>query len=279
MSLPPQPPQFTLPHALLQPYISAFMFMQLDATSGNFSVDMFPVGYSVLSYAMDDIPPDFLGKPGPAPRFIIAGQGTKYHKQAIPKGIYRYVYVVFKPFGAYRLLNFKQNTIVDGYASIPDIFGDKVNGLCYALEASKNSPDEIIKLLEGWLLQQLLQNPTPVKMDEVIKACQLIEESNGSKTMIDLCQETGMSKSSIERHFLEKVGVSPKMYSRIIRFNSAYQTIQSGKYQNWQDVVYQYNFYDQAHFIKDFKSFFNRTPAEVYYNSLNSADLLKKEKA
>jgi AraC-like DNA-binding protein len=64
-----------------------------------------------------------------------------------------------------------------------------------------------------------------------------------------------MSKTSLERHFLEKIGLTPKMYSRIIRFNKVYQTLQSGDYDKWQDVVYQYNFYDQAHFIKDFKTF------------------------
>ncbi len=272
MSLPAQI-QYFQPQASLAPYVSVCFFTDMEVGEAGSEMNMFPVGYSVLSFAMDDLVQDFLHADKTLPRFNITGQLTRYYKLTIKPGKYRFLSVILKPYGAYHLLNFSQDTIADGFANINQVLGSQEN-LCEALQQNCDQPQEAMNLLQDWLLQRLQVNQQNSRLDAVIMACNEIDAGNGIRSIKQICEVTGMSKSSIERHFLEKIGLTPKMYSRIIRFNKVYQTLQTGDYEKWQDVVYQYNFYDQAHFIKDFKNFFNYTPSEVHKNRVNSAELL-----
>ena len=59
------------------------------------------------------------------------------------------------------------------------------------------------------------------------------------------------------------VGISPKLYQRIMRFNMALQYIRRNKCCcNWSEVASRFGYYDQTHFIKEFKLFYGKTPAE-----------------
>ncbi len=84
------------------------------------------------------------------------------------------------------------------------------------------------------------------------------------------------SEWTIERHsFYEKIGVGPKKYSCIIRFNRALQqAVQSGSFQSWNDVVYSHQYFDQAHFIKEFRAFSGYTPAEMHSRFINMRDFV-----
>ena len=102
-------------------------------------------------------------------------------------------------------------------------------------------------------------------------ACDMIEESNGSMPVTEVCEALYVSKTKLERTFLRAVGTSPKRYSRIVRFNHAYQLITSGTYRDWQEVVVRYAYFDQAHFIKEFKLFCGYTPAQLHQSVVNIA--------
>ncbi len=74
------------------------------------------------------------------------------------------------------------------------------------------------------------------------------------------------SPRHFRRLFTDRLGVSPKMYSRIKRFNYI-SYLSTNEFQNWQDIVYKGGFYDQAHFIRDFCHFSGKNPTEyVNYN-------------
>ncbi|WP_162276939.1 helix-turn-helix domain-containing protein [Mucilaginibacter pedocola] len=140
--------------------------------------------------------------------------------------------------------------------------------------AHKNEPEKAMTLLQEWFVGRLSTKVNSEKLQLVQQACERIDEGSGVKTIKEVYTGMGISKSTLERHFLEVVGITPKMYSRIVRFNKVYNILQHGQYNTWQEVIYNFNFYDQAHFIKDFKKFFNRTPSEVHKSRVNSNELL-----
>ena len=60
--------------------------------------------------------------------------------------------------------------------------------------------------------------------------------------------------------FKEHVGVTPKVFLKIIRFQKALQEIETHKTVNWTSIAFESGYYDQAHFINDFKEFSGFTP-------------------
>ncbi len=62
--------------------------------------------------------------------------------------------------------------------------------------------------------------------------------------------------------FKENVGLTPKGFLKIIRFQKAIQEIEACKKINWSGIAYETGYYDQAHFINDFKNFSGFTPQQ-----------------
>ena len=73
-----------------------------------------------------------------------------------------------------------------------------------------------------------------------------------------------MSVRNFERKCKERLGMPAKMYARIARFHKAYKILESRPIISWTDMTYEVGYYDQTHFIKDFKEFARLTPSLVY---------------
>lgn len=105
-----------------------------------------------------------------------------------------------------------------------------------------------------------------------IKPClDLIFKSNGMATVTEMAGEANIGERQVERLFKKYIGLSPKYYARIIRFNYIFQLIKS-KTSSWTEVVYQSGYYDQSHFIRDFKAFTGEDPSSYYFEEKNMAN-------
>jgi AraC-like DNA-binding protein len=75
----------------------------------------------------------------------------------------------------------------------------------------------------------------------------------------------GYSQKHFIGMFKQQVGVTPKAYLKIMRFQKAINEIEQRKQVNWADISQDCGFYDQAHFINDFKFFSGFTPEEYVH--------------
>lgn len=90
-----------------------------------------------------------------------------------------------------------------------------------------------------------------------------IYSSKGNVNINQLAVETGYSTRYLRKQFEECVGISPKLFSQIVRFqHSLYMLIKRNNYTIW-DVVNENGYYDQAHLINEFKKFGYLTPGKV----------------
>ncbi len=103
-----------------------------------------------------------------------------------------------------------------------------------------------------------------------------ISQSHGILSISELCKDIDISERQLERQFSRYVGLSPKFYARIVRFNYIFELMQN-KDSTWSDLVYQSGFYDQSHFIKNFKEFTGEDPTAYGFDESNMANFhLKK---
>lgn len=77
-----------------------------------------------------------------------------------------------------------------------------------------------------------------------------------------LSEKVGYSQKHLIKIFKEHVGVTPKEFLKIIRFQKAIQEIEDNSTANWTSVAFECGYYDQAHFINDFKEFSGFTPSQ-----------------
>jgi transcriptional regulator GlxA family with amidase domain len=88
----------------------------------------------------------------------------------------------------------------------------------------------------------------------------------------DLASHLDLSARQIERVFRDEVGISPKLFLRIVRFQEVLGAIRGGAGETgWAEVAAAHGFYDQAHFIRDFKTFAGRPPGSWHVGDASLA--------
>lgn len=112
-----------------------------------------------------------------------------------------------------------------------------------------------IKIVEQFLISHL----NDIQTDKLIlEAIQLIYQSNGTIRIKELNKRLFISQSPFEKRFRKLVGTTPKKFASIVRFNKILNNLNENK--SLTEISYENNFFDQAHFIKEFKHFTGETP-------------------
>lgn len=113
-----------------------------------------------------------------------------------------------------------------------------------------------IDIIEHFLLSQLKD----IQDDKlIIEAVRFICQSKGTIKIKELIEKLFISQSPFEKRFRKLVGTTPKKFASIVRLNSVLDNLNNIK--SLTQLCYENNFFDQAHFIKDFKRFTGDTPA------------------
>ena len=93
-----------------------------------------------------------------------------------------------------------------------------------------------------------------------------ILERKGILRVNEMYSEFGISKVGLRNNFINKIGLTPKKVSQIWRLNYFLYLQQNTSCQNLTQLGLDAGFYDQAHFIKEFKSFFHCSPLHFFKN-------------
>lgn len=141
--------------------------------------------------------------------------------------------------------------------SLDDIF-DK-NKVREAEEklSSATTDTQRIQIIEQFFFSHLkdIQNDRLI-----VEAVKLIYQSKGAIKIKELNEKLFISQSPFEKRFRKLVGTSPKKFASIVRFNTVLNDLNGPK--SLTDICYGNNFFDQAHFIKDFKQYTGDTPEQ-----------------
>lgn len=161
------------------------------------------------------------------------------------------------PKGLYRFFNLSMHEMTNQLFTFEDLFGTWGAQLEDKLANSENIQEKIV-LIQNTLIKLLNKNCKNYSLlDYTIDA---INKSQGMISINELEKKTGYSRRYIDILFKEHIGMSPKLLSSIIRFQRFYQPWVQKELQTFiKDNLYTY-YYDQSHFIKEFKRFTGFTP-------------------
>jgi len=135
--------------------------------------------------------------------------------------------------------------------------------------------------LTGHLVTLKTREPKVMPDAVIAHAVGLIERSAGRVRMDRVAGEVNLSLRHFDRRFLAAVGLQPKAFARIVRFQAALAAYQSGDFPRWVDLALACGFYDQAHLANEFRQFAGISPTEFFRDpsalALLMADFSKTE--
>ena len=91
-----------------------------------------------------------------------------------------------------------------------------------------------------------------------------IKEKNGCLSVEEIRDIVGYSHRRFSELFKVLVGITPKQYARICRFQHTLGSIWGGNVPDWSSIAIDSGYFDQPHFIHEFKSFSGLSPTEYY---------------
>jgi AraC-like DNA-binding protein len=121
-----------------------------------------------------------------------------------------------------------------------------------------------VKIVSDFLEQKLLKNLSPA--EPLVNAIRHILHSKGNVRVNEISSDYCLSTRQFERKFKELAGLSPKLYTRIIRFQAASSEYRN-KNKSLTSIAYDCGYYDQSHFIHDFKEFSGLHPRQYFSGS------------
>lgn len=143
---------------------------------------------------------------------------------------------------------------------LDDIWGADSHTLFSHLYHEPNNLKRV-KLVESFLLKR--QRKTTNEL--VLECINYIKSNNGVCSLENISKQSSYSPSYLRKKFHEKLGLSPKQFQRIIRVNALVDYYQKTKKVSLTDLSYRFSYYDQSHFIKEFKDITGKTPS-LYFD-------------
>ncbi|MGL5891903.1 MAG: helix-turn-helix domain-containing protein [Bacteroidia bacterium] len=126
----------------------------------------------------------------------------------------------------------------------------------------KNTPERI-GMIENYLFERL--NQAKISLSVSVDIVDFIQTQHSSVRVKDICKMFHMSERTLERKFTEDVGITPKQFIQVLRFNRAIR-LASSKNASWAQIAGELGYTDQAHFIHSFRQFSGETPASYLHN-------------
>lgn len=242
------------PGEALRPYIRYYWTFE---TSEDMSVLTFPIGCPQLIFHRCSrfYIPELEAEQA---RFSISGQ-VNFPARIQSSGDVETIVVVFYTHAIGTMFNIPvssfYNQEIDGYS-----LGDKSLNILANDVLNADDAAEAIKMIEKWLLSRLEESAI-YNFNRVGASLQQLFHDN-TISVESLAQLACLSRKQFERVFFNAVGMMPKEYSNVARFQKSLWLMQNGN-RNFADIAYSCGYSDQSHFIRECRRYSGITPAEL----------------
>jgi AraC-like DNA-binding protein len=165
--------------------------------------------------------------------------------------------VRFRPGGAWPLFRFSLMELTGRVVELEDIWGREA-GLVREQIGEAPGDAAVLSCLDRWLGHRVRHEPAPDK--RVAYAAGMLQR--GGTGVGRIAEETGLSHKHLVHEFTRRVGLSPKHFGRVQRLQRVIQRVGHQMTVDWADEAAAGGFYDQAHFINEFRELTGLTPTE-----------------
>jgi len=243
-------------------FVDRYWILELDAAEAGAEQKVVPDGTAELILNFAHPFESFSdGKWRKQPATFLAGQITGPLRLR-STGAAKMLGVRFLPHGAGKALGVRMTELRDIFLPVSDLSTTLARQLDDALNLER-----VEAALMAW-------SRRAGREDTLVDAA--VGQVERGATTEEIAAQAGISRRQVERRFLDLVGLTPKHFQRMRRFQRVFQAIECGA-KGWADAAVSCGYYDQAHLIRDCKEFSGDTPSVLLGGDELARHFLRRE--
>jgi len=251
--------QLFKPISLLKNYVRYYCIMESEAGEADMEERVIPAGNIQLMFhykkPFTSRFPD--GRFARQPQTILGGLSNSFF-DAVTNGETGVIFVSFFPAGACHFFPFPLIEIENQNIDLSCVYGNEIIRIENILQ-EKKSAWERVEVVEQFLISKC-SFISDDNLRLINAAVDLICRFGGQISASELAENLSVTTKTLERRFAGLIGFTPKRFAGLVRFQHILSDI--GDYNSLTQCAYRHGYFDQAHFIKDFKTFSGYTPGE-----------------
>ena len=191
-----------------------------------------------------------------APRAVVVGPRTCPSLELILRDELEVFTIQFQPAGFFGLFRTPMRDLADRAYEARSVIGPLASNLEQRL-GEATSFLERTRIAEELLTSRLAEQGSP---DPVSVVASRFLGKRGRLSVDEGAASAGLNVRQFERRFALQVGLTPKPYARIVRFNAALEAKAVAPRRLWTDIAHELGYFDQMHLVRDFENFAGETP-------------------
>ena len=198
-------------------------------------------------------------RPGNCSRFSGAIVSGAHARGLTPTEETSIIGVHFKAGGAFPFLGLPACDLADTHVDLETLWGSSAGRLRERLSEAKTSAERF-RLLEEALLSRLCQRVE--RHYATSAALEMFGTIQARPTVREAAKSVGLSQRRFIQIFKQEVGITPKLFSRIQRFQQTRSLIQQNPSPEWAALAFDLGYFDQSHLIREFLEFSGLSPTD-----------------
>lgn len=165
--------------------------------------------------------------------------------------------VIFEPGGLSALFSIPQEAVTDQDVDATAALGRALARIHERL-GNVSAFEERVELADQCLTGR---RPDSAPASAILGAARELHLRNGCATVTNLASAAGLSVRQFERRFQQEIGISPKLYARIVRFEAALHAKAASPQIRWTEIAHTFGYFDQMHMVHDFNRLSGESPS------------------
>jgi AraC-like DNA-binding protein len=257
------PVHFAKPSKTLSPYIKRYWAIENVLDKGETCVQrIIPTGLTELQLYLSKRPKVLTGNKSLSDNVALYGHQNDFYDMEMPESLSIFS-IVFQPQGLMQFFKFPLHEICNQNVPLQYLNGQAGRDLEEEMNETTTFQQRV-SIVECYLLNLLEANFAGFEFRRINHIIETIKRTCGNVNISQLASEACLCRKQFERIFAKHVGISPKQYLKIIRFQFAIFQKQKNSDLNMTELSYESGYFDQSHFINDFKSLSGLTPRQYF---------------
>ncbi len=251
------------PSFFLAPYIKQYWALENCLPEGYTHIQRItPNGLMEMTFYLGDRPRSLNKSKALTSNSLVSGQQTKYYDLEV-SGKLDMFSVTLKPQGAMILLNLPINEVTEQNVPLAFLYENDIIRLEDELHKTKSFEGRV-RIIESFLLNRISCKVINRDFDRINNSILNINRLDTNASIESLASRACLSRKQYERIFHHCIGISPKRFQRIVRFQRAVHEKYLNPKLSLTQLAYNCGYYDQAHMVNDFKSLSGISPKKYF---------------
>ena len=201
-----------------------------------------------------------------SPRAVLVGIQTGPRGRLKMRGTVDSFSILLQPDGLDLLFGLPAQEFTDFNVNAECVFGRAIS-LFHERLAECRSFYERVSVANDFLIRRIQLQRV---QDGISVAAHQILATAGGGQIAAMAERAGLSERQFRRKFLERVGVNPKLFARITRFEAALNWMARSSSGSWTEVAHRFGYYDQMHMVHECAQFTGETPTQTLQHFENA---------